>query len=87
MAEVENVTAIVLTDVLSGTETYEQMFADVATAVAGQAGADVAAILDDAIQFLIDAGKIPASVAEAGPSLLAKAQAVQGRAHAARRAK
>ena len=76
----------VLVDLLSGMG-YEATFADVAKMLAGQPGADVAAIVDDAIQFLIDEGKIPAGVTDAGLDLFAHARSVQAKAHAARRVK
>ena len=50
---------IVLTDLESG-KTLEQTEADVASLYAGQPGADVVAIVNDAIALLIDAGVLPA---------------------------
>lgn len=76
-AELHAVESVVLADVAAG-KTYEEITVDVGRVLDGQAGADVAEILDIAIQLLVDLGKIP-------PGVLAHAKKVQMKAHASRR--
>jgi hypothetical protein len=81
LAKLESVALIVFADI-GQDKTYEQTLADVGQAVAGQAGADAAAILDEVIQLLVDTGEIQET--DGGVPMLARAKAIQARAHAAR---
>jgi hypothetical protein len=70
MAEADKVEQTVLADIVAG-KTLPQIESDVATLVAGQPGADVVVLVDDALTFLVDLGVVPASVLPYAKSLIA----------------
>jgi hypothetical protein len=59
-AQITKIEQIVLADILAG-KTRAQIEADVGQALAGQAGADIAAIVDEVLMLLVDLGAIPAA--------------------------
>lgn len=67
-AEATKIENVVLLDLASGlaagksdVQIIDQIDTDVGKLVAGQAGVDVALIVNEALQFLIDTGEIPAN--------------------------
>lgn len=58
--ELDAIEKTVLADVEAG-KTAEQIEADVAKIVAGQAGVDIVILVNDALAFLIDAGLVPSN--------------------------
>lgn len=84
-AEWSQIEQTVLSDLAAG-KTREQILADVGSIVAGRPGADVAIILDDALEFLIDAGVIPADVLRAATKMHAEEHPIAQARRAARAA-
>jgi hypothetical protein len=72
--QLDKVEQIVLNDLASCGATpacVQQMESDVATLIAGQAGADAVKLLNDALTLLVDAGLVPADLLPKARSVLA----------------
>lgn len=69
IAEDQRIEQTILADLVAG-KTRQQIEADVATIIAGQPGADVAAIVDAALVFLVDVGVIPPNVLPTAVAML-----------------
>jgi hypothetical protein len=71
-AEINNIETVVLADVQAG-KTYEQIVADVAQIVApGTAGTIISTLVNDALQFLVDAGVLSAEKLLQAKAMLAQ---------------
>jgi hypothetical protein len=68
---------VILNDLATG-KTLQQVEADVATVLAGQPGADVVIIVNDALAFLIDIGVIPPGILPSAKSMYAETLPVAG---------
>jgi hypothetical protein len=69
IAEEQRIEQTVLADIVAG-KSRQQIEADVATIIAGQPGADIAAIVDAALVLLVDVGVIPPNVLPTAVAML-----------------